>query len=405
MASFDHQSRHERSNDTMRSQLKISVVVGSYFVGDISENDFYYKSIRQAVESSSDILKSEGIDVEIDLIMQDTISHRLTSRNVAAALDASSLLILDLSEGAVQPALYQIGYCDAAGIPHLILQRRESRQDSTQIDFFDNAIVYEDEAELSETLGGHLAVKVKEVLEGQRISPYDREYVWFPKRTEAVHVVASRSTDNLYSADPNHRNHVYLEQFSDKDSVLELMVFLSRNYDARIHKYTSEEFPEKQLLRDNLVVVGGPGIDDVLPGNPICRELTSKIRSRVSYAKDGESLTLQTRDGLQSKRSTYEDDVLLVDYGYFSRFPNPFEPTATVVMVHGLHTAGVLGACLAFCDHPHAAANFHTLRRALPGPPVNSVAFEALLEVERVGGSVVVPKLREDWIFSLEGHR
>ena len=75
------------------------------------------------------------------------------------------------------------------------------------------------------------------------------------------------------------------------------------------------------------------------------------------------------------------------------------------MLVHGLHTAGVLGACLAFSDHPLAASNFRTLRGINSVNPSKPIAFEALIEVEKIGGTVVIPTLRPEWTFPLDVQR
>lgn len=384
-----------------RKTVKVLVAIGSYYRGNSVGIELFTDAIKRAAGSAATVLESEGVHLDVETVIQQTSQNRVTAKNVVSALNASSLMILDISDGDSAPELFQIGYCEAANIPHIVTVRKESEKSSTNASFFDDPFFYEDEAELSVTLSGHLVQKVREVLQTQRISPQDRNLIWFPHSTESIHVVASKSTDDLYSADSDHRNHVYLEQFSDKDTVLELMVFLSRNYNSRIHKYTSEEFPEKQLLRDNLVVIGGPGIDEILPGNPVCREFNLTFQSSIKYAADGESLEVFKDGSKQVLAPKYSNGLLMMDYGYFARFPNPFDLSASVVMIHGLHTSGVLGAALAFSDHTQASENFRTLRAKLASLSKDVVSFEALFEVKRVGGTVQVPEIIEEWIFPL----
>ncbi|MBF0176961.1 MAG: hypothetical protein HQL63_08960 [Magnetococcales bacterium] len=385
-----------------KKTVRVLVAIGTCYRGNTEAASIFSASVTKAAAAASAMLTEEGVHLEVELVAQQTSQSKITARNVVSALNASSLLILDISAGDSAVELYQAGYCEAAKIPHIITIRRERVESIRNTDFYDDPLYYEDDANLSVTLPYRLVEKVHEVLAGQRISPMDRNLIWFPQETGAIHIVASKSTDNLYSSNPNHRNHVYLEQFSDKDTVLELMVFLSRNYSSRVHKYTSDEFPGKQLLRDNLVVIGGPGIDDVLPGNPICREFNRTIRSAIKYAEDGESLNLESGDSIQVIRPEYHDGLLLIDYGYFARFPNPFDPSASVIMVHGLHTSGVLGAALAFSDLPQAAENFRTVRGKFAGFSRNVVSFEALFQVKRVAGNVQVPKINEEWVFPLQ---
>jgi hypothetical protein len=298
--------------------------------------------------------------------------------------------------------MYELGYLDACAIPVVLIVSRRSNT-AVPVDVRGRYVVeYEEMSDLDSRLPPLLVKCVEASLRRSKMLPGDRDLAWFPSSVHELHLVGALSPDNLYSADPAHRNFVYVERFSDKDALLELMVLLSRLYSARIHKYTSGDFPKFQLLIADLVVLGGPGVTGINDGNSICREMFSRVKSRIRYSDDGESVEVAGKDGPIQLKPTYgEDGILQRDFGYFARFPNPFAPDATVVMINGLHTAGGLGAARAFSDLPQASENFRIVRSALAAESPSLAAFETIFEVETMAGGVLVPRISPEFVFAL----
>lgn len=85
------------------------------------------------------------------------------------------------------------------------------------------------------------------------------------------------------------------------------------------------------------------------------------------------------------------------DYGYFARFPNPLNESAAVILVNGIHTAGVLGAARAFADRREALRNFHSVFNSGASPR----SFECHFEVSVLHGDVRVPTISPNNIYPL----
>ncbi|WP_147395109.1 hypothetical protein [Azospirillum cavernae] len=362
----------------------------------------FRESVKKAMELASEILKGKKINVRITPIFESNIFGSPLNQQIISSIQSSSCAIVDLTNVSAN-VMYELGYIDALSIPCLLTRSAHSTA-QIPVDVAGRLFAeYQNESNLPTILSSSLASVIESSLRGTRIIPSDRDFVWFPHDIQGIHVVCPHSPDNLFTADMNHPNYVYLEQFSDKDALLEIMVFLSRTYSARVHKYTAMEFPQRQLLRDNIVVIGGPGIKGIGEGNIICREMMRRISTRLTYALNGESLIYRTPEGDIERRPVYSGDgQLKIDYGYFARFPNPFEPKAVVILVNGLHTAGVLGSALVLSDRPQAAQNFRVIKHALGRASSEAPAFEALFEVERMAGEVLVPRLSANLIFPLE---
>jgi hypothetical protein len=89
------------------------------------------------------------------------------------------------------------------------------------------------------------------------------------------------------------------------------------------------------------------------------------------------------------------------DYGYFARFPNPFNPKSSVILIHGIHTFGVWGAAKAFSDHPSAQENIKKLMDKLKIDDIKQASFECFFSVDVLQQSVVCPSIDVDNILPL----
>jgi hypothetical protein len=149
-------------------------------------------------------------------------------------------------------------------------------------------------------------------------------------------------------------------------------------------------------LEDNIVVIGGPGDDDG-DGNPVCKIFTDKMQVKITYSEDCEKLLYKEHEYVAKKQG----NKTVMDWGYFARFPNPLNPRASVVLVHGIHTFGVLGAAKAFSDHPSAQGNIRKVMKKLNLDDIKQASFECFFPVEFLNQSVVCPEIDEDYILPL----
>ena len=192
---------------------------------------------------------------------------------------------------------------------------------------------------------------------------------------------------------------MFLENLGDKDSLLEIMTFLNRTYrNVNINMYAADEFPGN-LMEGNLVVIGGPG-DKEGDENNVCRTMMQKMNLKISYSEDCEKLLYKCHDYVATKKGNKTQK----DYGYFARFPNPFNARASVVLVNGIHIFGVLGASKAFSDHPSTQGNIKKLLTKLNLDDVRQAAFECFFEVEVMQPTVVCPNIDEGYVLPITIH-
>lgn len=230
--------------------------------------------------------------------------------------------------------------------------------------------------------------------------------IWFPKNTQNITIVAPPSFDDLRDAELTSSNYALLDRLGDRDSIYSMGKLLSRRYpNAVIHLVSSEDFSRQSLSR-NFVVLGGPGglhqsseprTTDTLDGNEACRLFTARLGSRFSYTNDCERLVVANTQ----YTSSYDmKGYMIKDYGVFAAFQNPHLRSTRIVMLHGIHTLGVLGATRIFDGDLDSIGNFDVLREAI-GERL-STGFETFFEVDVMHGEVECPNLKGDQVFALE---
>ena len=208
-------------------------------------------------------------------------------------------------------------------------------------------------------------------------------------------------------ADLSSPDYTYLDNLGDTDALLEVMVFLSQYYpDATIERFSARDLPNGHTS-GNLVVIGGPGSADDI-SNELCREMMKSMGSHVSYSSDCEQMIVARQGGQTVElRAEYRTDGqasapqeplgVRCDPGYFARFANPLNESATVVLINGVHTTGVLGAAKVFGERREALRNFQAALASGAEPG----SFECHFDVQVINRYVKVPEVDPRHIWSL----
>jgi hypothetical protein len=139
----------------------------------------------------------------------------------------------------------------------------------------------------------------------------------------------------------------------DKDSVLEAVVHLSRVYPtATVLRFASSELP-RAARACPMVVLGGPVGEGDLGGNRITRDLLTHFALPITFTPDCDVCTINETD----YSSRYDGEHLTLDWGIIARLPNPWLPSARILVIFGNHVAGVLGAVRTLTLSPYAEEN------------------------------------------------
>jgi hypothetical protein len=294
--------------------------------------------------------------------------------------------LIDISEGDPD-VLFTLGVLTAVGIPTVLICATSSTQQHERsiLTTADRRIIaYESIDQLPVDVFRAFVQLARAFASHPVLPPNDLASLWFGEEAHDLHVVGPPEHQKSEFANPSAPNYIYIDNLGDRDSLLEVLMFLSKHYPRSIlYKYSSEDFPPKFLERD-LVILGGPGIPGMEPGNSLCRLMSERGRMTVSYNPDGECAYF---NGREWKTQYDAKNRITRDFGYFARMPNPFDHRSTVILIHGSHTLGVLGAVRAFSDHPNANENIASALSMLGGGPM----FESGFYVDIHEGAVLCP--------------
>ena len=228
---------------------------------------------------------------------------------------------------------------------------------------------------------------------------------WFPANVSEINVIVSPETEKPQDADLRSHNYGFMDNVGDKDSILEIVKLLSKYYpNASISIMETNDFLPS-LLTGSIVVIGGPGGDEYVmadgsvvndEGNKYCKLFSEKVHSRVTYTNDCETMLVND----QKYEASYDSNGFMVsDYGYFATMPNPFNIANRVVLLHGIHTLGVVGLAKIFSTEVQAESNYRILRGILK--TLDSIAFESFFQVDVYNGQAFCPRLEANNVFLL----
>ena len=151
-------------------------------------------------------------------------------------------------------------------------------------------------------------------------------------------------------------------------------------------------------LGAHLVVIGGPDY------NPMAKRVLGWDRTQFEYRSVDMSEMSQEypdeivlHDKIGDKEYCHTDTNH--DYGYFERFPNRNKSNRQVVVIGGCHTIGVTGSAKAFSAVWSEESDMTTVldNAALVAKIVKkSRRFSVLVNVERVGQTVIVPVVERE---------
>jgi hypothetical protein len=195
--------------------------------------------------------------------------------------------------------------------------------------------------------------------------------------------------ERIHQGDLPSRDHLRLAKFTDLDTLLELQSFFSRTFPRLpVEFVTWTEITAGQLGRD-LINVGG------VHYNGLTDQLLSAAGSPFGQvaAPSGmpDALTDHDTDAQYSPEYS-AGDLVKYDYGLFLRAPNPYDPSRQLIIINGVLTHGVLGACRAFTDPSASARNIAAISTLSPDP----TSFAALIRAQVVANTVPAPRLFSD---------
>jgi len=354
-------------------------------------------NIKLLISKAENLVRMEYQDFEIETAFDFSDLFDGLPQQIENHIRSSHLGIVDITENKAN-IFFEYGLFYGLDIPVLLIKTAESMKTfPIPADLKDRLpIVYENFDKLLDTVVNNLADSFKKILHNDSLANIYLDKIWFPNDVRTIHVITSTESEKrIQFSAPESDNYMLLESLGDKDSLLSVVTFLNRHYkNIYTPLYAADSFSGS--LEDNIVVIGGPGEEDG-DANPICKIFSDKMQVKISYSEDCEKLLYKDREYVAKKQG----NKTIMDWGYFARFPNPLNPRTSIVLIHGIHTFGVLGASKAFSDHSSAQGNIRKVMKKLNLDDVKQASFECFFPVDVLQQSVVCPEVDEDNILPL----
>jgi hypothetical protein len=383
-----------------KSYRFINIFVSHPFVPDNTDYDLekFRTNIKLLVKTAESEVRKEYTDFDIETVFEFSDFQNGLPQQIESSIRKSHFAIVDITENRAN-IFFEYGLMRGLNIPVLLIKTQRSFDEfHLPADIKDKiALAYNSFDEMIEKCKDNVVLLFKQLLNSDSLYNIHLNKIWFPENTGIIHVIAPPEINKSEYASPESKNYIFLNNLGDIDSVLEVMNFLNRTFrNINIPIYAADEF--KNHIEDNLVVIGGPGDEDG-DGNSVCAMMTGKMNGKISYSLSEEAEKMIYKD--REFEATERGGKIVKDYGYFARFPNPFNPKTSVVLIHGIHTFGVLGAAKAFSDHPSAQGNIKKVLKKLNLDDIKQASFECFFPVDVLQQSVVCPEIDEDYILPL----
>lgn len=382
-----------------KSYRSINIFVSHPFVPNNTTYDLekFRTNIKLLISQAENIVRREYQDFEIETTFVFNDLFDGLPQQIESKIRASHIGIVDITEN--KPNIFfEYGLLYGLNVPVLMIKAKDSMTNfPIPADLKDRLPqVYENFEKLIDTCVNELANYFKKLIHNDSLSNIYLNKIWFPSDVGTVHVITSTESEKREQFSlPESDNYMMLESLGDKDALLAVVTFLSRNYrNINTPMYAADSAIP---LEDNLVVIGGPGDEEGGDGNNVCRIMMHKMPVKIGYSDCCEKLLYDGKEFVAEKKG----NKTVKDYGYFARFPNPLNPKTSVILVNGIHTFGVLGAAKAFSDHPSAQGNIRKVLKKLNLDDIKQASFECFFPVEVLQQSVVCPDIQENNILPL----
>jgi len=344
-------------------------------------------AVVEAVRLGTNASKAKKVGLSVETVFSMPLISEGLVAQIEAALKATEIAIVDISDNNPN-VMYELGYLRSKGVPCVILKSEQSKHFEVPVDIRDRYInYYAAVGEIVAPLVKELSRLIDSIISNQS---YNAEYftnLWFSEGTEQLYIVSSSEGEKTRFADLSEEDYIFLDNLGDRDAVLETAVLMARHYPkVKPQIFPADDFYYR-FVENDLIVIGGPG--DATEGNKVCADIMKTSGLVANYSADGLSLEF---NGECLTPEYDENGKVIKDVGYFAKIANPYNLGRTVILVHGMHTFGVLGAVRAMSDHTVAVSNHEAIMAEIRSEGQETAQFECAFHVEvKRDGSVPVP--------------
>ncbi|MEL7252820.1 MAG: helix-turn-helix transcriptional regulator [Pseudomonadota bacterium] len=198
-----------------------------------------------------------------------------------------------------------------------------------------------------------------------------------PHYNDTINIVTASSALHSRFADRTARNFIFMDNYSDRDSLLQVSLDLARSSPGvEVVVSTSDAFEERNLDK-NIVLVGGPSIHDGEPNNLALDTVLRHSEIPIWFSDNAIHIGEKTYAFEIS-----DDGIVLKDWACVLRIRSPFSADRYIVAIFGHFTWG-----------GRAAAESLSTRRLRPASLLHLLERRGLLEREFLAVMPARPQL------------
>lgn len=381
----------------MRINKEIIIYVSFSYESDIDayKKEDFTSTISLLIDSIQRDIGAQDFSFNISVAAQNFAKYSVEQIN--NKLQDCDIAIIDISQLSPK-SIYEIGFLSGIKTPNLIIAPDNIKLDNLNI-IKDGIFIFKSIRDLINKVEfkNQLTRLIEEQVQNYSLIKRYFYDVWFPKSTNNILLVVSTEPVKPKDANLESPNYSLLDNVGDKDAVIEIVKLLSKHYPtANITISPSDTF-DSQNLRNNLVVIGGPGGGKPGEGNVVCRKFMRKIPTKIHYDEDCEKMLY----GNEVFQASFDQGLMEEDYGYFAAIQNPFHSEYRTILVHGIHTLGVVGAAKAFSDIADAEHNYQVLYSDIRTKPPATLSFESFFSVDVFKGVTICPTISPESLFPI----
>lgn len=321
---------------------------------------------------------------------------RILWDEVRDSISGSDIAVFDVSENNAN-VMIEVGMAYGFGRQVIHLKNEASKERyKYPSDLGAIYIPYGDGELASKATASKLIEGIVDYLRETHPPAYYLKSLWGFGEYDSVLVICPEldEPDKHQHLEPNE--FIYLGKYGDLDAFVEVLVTLHRLYPhLRVTFRSAGEVSEiREDYATNLILVGGPDYN----------EITGLFEEWSPF----EYLSGETEQDIYLRHKTTDETYVpdtkgtrIVDYGFFVKRRNPYDPSKRLILIGGAHTYGVFGASKAFSYKGGARDLAYDNCKAVIESLGHDPSFCAWFKVDAIQNDVQAPRVEADKLDAL----
>lgn len=359
------------------------------------------KDVKQTILKVKEVVEKEFPNIELDIKFGEFEAGKVLFNEVLSAIKECEIAIFDISENNPN-VLIEVGLAYGNN-KQVILLKNELSKEKFEIPSDIGAFIYvpyKNKMAIYETcdkIANSIFIYLKE-------SPKSLLYfksLWGFRETDQVYIVCPELEEPEKRQYPEPQEFLYLGKYGDIDSLIVVYSSLNKIYpQLNITFCTSEEFVNipGNPYASNIILIGGPDY------NKITEHFMEYTPFEFSQSGNDETILVDNQRNrvFKPEFKSQKDFEEVIDYGFFLKIPNPYNPDKKLIIINGIHTYGVYGAakCFSIYDEHEiniAKHNCKTVIESLGDDP----NFAIVVEVKCINKKIGTPQIRKEELLPL----